>query len=280
MSPGATVIFKSALLRVLICHKIFDKLPRRPTGVSCPCGDPLVCYLSITFWCLDRCVIDLTMFFNCYRFLASNYVSPRVRIARWCLQLNSDLDFSHLFHFRSAVVQSLRAIQLVLLSAPLTYYGLIHKSSNIGGGRLLQQTFLSLSASRPSTFTILYHKTSHLRQNYHCNWHSEVKQIEDKTWRFYMVSWNVKWLHSGCINWSCSVTKTYTVDSKKFNVWNCKLFIAVQQISSWGVGVHKNFAAFCGNGTFIAIFTRALCWSVSYTKWTWFAAPGVLEDLF
>jgi hypothetical protein len=46
--------------------------------------------------------------------------------------------------------------------------------------------------------------------------------------------------------------------SKTFEISNCKLFIAVQQISFWGVGVLKNLAGSYGNGTFIAIFTRAM----------------------
>jgi hypothetical protein len=66
------------------------------------------------------------------------------------------------------------------------------------------------------------------------------------------------WLHCDYINWCCPVTKTYTLDTKKFKVSNCKLLIAVQQISFGGVEVLKNFAALYGNGTFIALFTRTL----------------------
>jgi hypothetical protein len=49
-------------------------------------------------------------------------------------------------------------------------------------------------------------------------------------------------------------------------------------LEEWGV--LKNFAAFCGKGSSIAIFTRAQYGSVSYTKITGFTAAGVLEDLF
>ena len=156
----------------------------------------------------------------------------------------------------------------------LIYYGLIYKSSNIGVGCLLEQTFLSLNASHPSIFNILYHKTAHTRQKYHYNWHSVVKQIEDKTNDFTWIdeTWNARLVALRLYKLVLSRYKIYIMGRKKFKVSNYKLLIAVEQIFFFLLrsGVLKRFAAFYGNGAFVAVFTRALFWSVMYTKSIWF----------